>query len=268
MRGTCYGLLIGALAVAAFWAGTRADLVMGVSSSVAYADRHETPRVTDRQSTVNGVTVGEVLINDAAVIRMRTSAGGFTAHERARIIAGRLQQWLAGPHSPDDISAREGRFGGAELRAAGRLIAHVNEAEAAEIGSTAMGLATAWHSNILSAMGVEPAVPVMADQPTGDPGTVTEVDPEQIEEVAAEPPQPEGYSDKIVPIFSLGRGARIGAARVNGPSDAVARVQGVTQLETRFRNFLVIDIYVPVTTEGGLDRVQRVGLTAIGDIGL
>lgn len=266
MRGACYVSLIGVLAVAAFWAGTCADRVLGVSPSVAHADAHTTPVIADRTNVLHGQTVGEVTVNDDVVIRMRTSAGGLTAAERATIIANRLRQWVSATHSPWDLAVRRGAFGGAELRAAGNLIVDVNVSEANAIGSTPAGLATAWRNNIMTAMGVTPP-PTLAGVPVA-PVTDGEVDPEQIQDVSPTPPQPVGYSDRIVPIFSLGRGTRIGAARVNGPSDAIGRVQGVTQLETRFQNFLVIDIYVPVTTEGGLDRVQRVGVTAIGDLGI
>ncbi len=282
LRGVCCAALIGALAAGAFFAGTQMDRVLNLAPSVAYAQEpaQATPTVEDREAVVNARTVGEVLINDEIVVRMRTSAGGFSAHERATVIADRLRRWLSQPHSPHDLAARRSPHGGAELRAAGVLIAHVNEAEAQAIGSTAMGLADAWRVNVMSALGVEAPAPApvadpvapVADDPEpvdeDDEPLVTEVEPDELEEIDPEPELPEGFSDRIVPIFSLGRGTRIGAARINGPREAVGRVQGVTQLETRFRDFLVIDIYVPVTTEGGLDRVQQVGLTAIGDLGI
>ena len=261
LRGACWVAAVAVLAAGAFLAGTYADRMLGISTSVAHAQ--DAPVVTDRAAMINRQTVGEVLVNDEVVIRMRTSAGGFTAPERATIIATRVHRWLSGPYTPLDLAIRSTADGGAEVRAAGDLIVGVNPAEAAAIGSTPAGLARAWRNNIWMALGVQPPAQVAAAPPAE---MVT--DPEEIQQVEPTPPAPEGYTDSIVPIFSIGRGTRIGAARVNGPRDAVARVQGVTQLETRFRGFLVIDIYVPVTTEGGLDRVQRVGLTAIGDLGI
>lgn len=260
LRGACYVALVGVLAVGAFWAGTRAETVLGVTPSVAHAAEgveRAAPVISDRAAQVNGQAVGEVLIDDTVVIRMRTAAGGFSAHERAMIVANRLQRWLSEPHSAHDLSVRMGPYGGAEVRAAGQLIADVNEAEANAIGSTATGIANAWRNNIMMALGAEPA-PVateVAETPeTTDPA---------VEEPVAE--EPEGFSDKIVPILSLGEGTRVGAARINGPRSKVNEVTAVTQLETSFRNYLEIDIYVPVKTEGGLDRVQQVGLTAVGD---
>jgi hypothetical protein len=265
LRGLGYAALAGALVVGAFWAGTRADLALGLSPSVVHAaegDAAAGPVVADRAAEIDGQTVGEVLINAEVVIRMRTSAGGFTAPERAMIIAGRMHQWLSGPYSPYDLAVREGAYGGAELRAAGELIVDVNEGEAAPLGSTPMGLANAWKDNVMMALGVEPSedVPGPATPVTGD-DTSTAATGEQ-------PAVVEDYDNKIVPILSLGGNTAIGGARVNGPESKVGDVVAVTQLEAKFKDFLEIDIYVPVKTSGGLDRVQQVGITALGDIEL
>ncbi len=256
IRGVGYAVLFLVLAAGAFWAGTRANAVVGVAPAPAYADEPATaaPSVSDRAAEIGGEPVGEVLINDTVVIRMRETMGGFTPHERAMIVADRLQRWLSGPYSPYDVAAREGAGEGAELRAAGQLIVTISPAEAAPQGSTALGLAEAWRDNIMMALGVG--------------GEVEEPPPGEV--APAEWAPPEDYQDKIVPIVSVLEGVKVGAARVNGPASKVDQVAAVAQLETHFKNYLEIDIYVPITTNepgpGGLNRVQQVGVTGLGDI--
>lgn len=257
--GVGYAVLLCGLAVGAFWLGAQTDTALGVGSAVAVAEEGM-PAVADRANTIDGNTVGEVLINGQVVIRMRTSAGGFTAPERAMIIAQRIQDWVAGQYSPYDLAVREGAYDGAELRAAGDLIVDVNPAEASALGSTSMGLAEAWKANIQIALGVEPA-PAVGTQIVGDGGTGTSATGG-----TTPPPPPVRYDDKIVPILSVGGSTAIGMARVNGPEDMVRNVVACTQLELTFRKVLEIDVYVPVTTKGGLDRVQEVGVTGLLDI--
>ncbi len=267
-----YAALVLALAAGAFWLGARADLALGVTPSVAHADTGgeiAAPVVSDRAAVIDGQPVGEVLINEAVVIRMRTEAGGFTAHERALIIADRIQRWLSGAFSPHDLAVREGAYDSAELRAAGQLIVTVNSEEADLLGSSAMGLAQAWHDNIMMALGVGGEVPG-TEVAGGEGGETPPVGTEAADGGEWTPTEP--YDDKIVPIISVLEGVKIGAARVNGPISKLATVEGVAQLETHFKNYLEIDLYVPITTDrpgpGGLDRVQQVGITALGDIEL
>ncbi|MHB0998951.1 MAG: hypothetical protein ACYC27_06865 [Armatimonadota bacterium] len=72
---------------------------------------------------------------------------------------------------------------------------------------------------------------------------------------------------KVVPIFSVGAGAYVGAAQVQGPPDRVDDVRGVGQVETRigdFRGRLMIP--VNTTTPGkNLDRISGVGISALVD---
>ncbi len=248
-RGMGYGFLVLTLAAGAFWAGSQ----LTAARSVAYAEPAGVS-VSDRAAEINGQPVGEVLINGTVVIRLRTETGGCTAHERAMIVADRIQRWLSGPYSPYDLAVREGARGDAELRAAGQLLVTANADEAAALGSSAMGLAQAWRDNIMMALGVGGEAPGLAAAAGG-------------EWTPSEP-----YGDKIVPIISILEGTRIGGARVNGPLSKLDQVHAVAQLETHFRDFLEIDIYVPITTNrpgpGGLDRVQQVGVTALGDINI
>ncbi|MBD3293166.1 MAG: hypothetical protein GF393_09595 [Armatimonadia bacterium] len=256
-----YVALAGVLALGAFWLGTSVDMALGFGPAVAAAQDGGTVTVADRANTIDGSTVGEVLMDGDVVIRMRTSAGGFSAPERAMIIAQRIQDWVSGQYSPYDLAVREGMNGAAELRAAGDLIVDVNPAEAGALGSTAMGLANAWRANIQMALGVEPApgTPVVGGGDTGTPATG--------DDNGQQPPvQQVEYDSKIVPILSVGGSTAIGAARINGPKDKLGDVIACTQVEMTFQRFLEIDIYVPVKTRGGLDRVQQVGVTGLGDI--
>ncbi|MFP4250784.1 MAG: hypothetical protein ACLFU7_14075, partial [Armatimonadota bacterium] len=93
----------------------------------------------------------------------------------------------------------------------------------------------------------------------------TDTEPEATD---TEPEVEEAYGSKIVPIVSVGDEPAIGGARVNGPESKLDDVVACTQLETSFQDFVEIDIYVPVRTRGGLDRVQQVGVTGLGDLRL
>lgn len=263
--GAGYALLLCALAGVAFWLGAQADSAVGIGSSVAEAQRGNRPTITDRANRINNQTVGEVLVNGQIVIRMRTSAGGFSAPERARIVAERIRNWVSGPFSPYDLAVHRGSGGAAELRAHGDLIVDVNPSEARALGSSAMGLAQAWQTNIQTAMGVSPSVGTPVTGGGGSGGQVGS---------GAQGGGGRGnydwrnvrYEDKIVPILSIGGSTAIGMARVNGPQARVRDVIACTQLEMRWRGVLEIDVYVPVRTRGGLDRVQQVGVTGLLDI--
>lgn len=85
----------------------------------------------------------------------------------------------------------------------------------------------------------------------------------------------EGRATKVVPILSIGDSGYIGAVQVAGPEDLVERVQGVAQLEGRFRLPVIGSIrlrgLVPVSTKTphkGIDRVNGVGVSAIVDFKL
>ena len=80
---------------------------------------------------------------------------------------------------------------------------------------------------------------------------------------------------KVVPILSLGDSGYIGAVQVSGPKASVDKVQGVAQIEGRFKvpvvDGLRLRALVPVSTKTphkGIDRVEGVGVSAIVDIKL
>ncbi|HOS43758.1 MAG TPA: hypothetical protein PK794_08720 [Armatimonadota bacterium] len=76
---------------------------------------------------------------------------------------------------------------------------------------------------------------------------------------------------KVVPIFSVGRGAYIGAAQVVGVPANVRTVQGVATVETEISQ-LTGALVVPISTRspsgGSLNRVPGVGVSAVIDFNL
>jgi hypothetical protein len=83
------------------------------------------------------------------------------------------------------------------------------------------------------------------------------------------------YATKVVPILSLGDSGYIGAVQVTGPETLVKKVQGVAQLEGRFKLPVVSGIrlrgLVPVSTKTpgkSIDRIEGVGISAIVDFKL
>jgi hypothetical protein len=80
---------------------------------------------------------------------------------------------------------------------------------------------------------------------------------------------------KVVPILSVGDSGYIGAVQVSGPKASVDKVQGVAQIEGRFKvpvvSGLRLKAMIPVSTKTphkGIDRVEGVGVSAIVDIKL
>jgi hypothetical protein len=76
---------------------------------------------------------------------------------------------------------------------------------------------------------------------------------------------------KVVPVFSVGRGAYVGAAQVVGVPANVRRVQGVATVETEISQ-LTGALVVPITTRSAsgssLNRVAGVGVSAVIDFNL
>ena len=79
--------------------------------------------------------------------------------------------------------------------------------------------------------------------------------------------QPMHTADKLVPILSVGTGARVGAAIVTGPSVLVAKVAAVGQIEARYKNIVGARILVPISNPQitkGLHRVPECSVYAVG----
>jgi len=61
--------------------------------------------VTSREKKVPGGTFGEVILNSEPVFEIQDSTGGFSPVERAKIVAGRLQNMIADGLKPYEIEA-------------------------------------------------------------------------------------------------------------------------------------------------------------------
>ncbi|MGC8669462.1 MAG: hypothetical protein ACP5VE_15250 [Chthonomonadales bacterium] len=78
---------------------------------------------------------------------------------------------------------------------------------------------------------------------------------------------------KVVPILSIGDGGYAGAVQVSGPAEQVRKVQGVAQIEGRFKlvGGVRVRALIPISTrnpQNGIRRVNGVGVSAIVDIRL
>ena len=81
----------------------------------------------------------------------------------------------------------------------------------------------------------------------------------------------EPYGDKDVPIISLGRGIRVGVARVSGPESKLGLVKAVAQIESRLAKFGDVEIYVPISTEvpgKTIDRINECAVVGLADLKL
>jgi hypothetical protein len=247
------GLIVAAFAIGAIVRGA-----LGTTPDVVFAEDGAAVSVTNRLATIDGAAVGEVLIGEEVVMRLRATLGGLTPDERAMVVASRLLGW-ANASDRYELSVLEIDDGMAVINAGENSITTVGIGDAEPISTTPLDLANDWRNNILIALGEAP-------QPADEVADATAPADDTGEWVPEEP-----YRDKIVPIISVLEGIRIGAARVSGPESKVRTVKAVAQLETDFRRFLEIDVYVPITTEKPgktIDRVQGVGVTALGDLRL
>lgn len=78
-----------------------------------------------------------------------------------------------------------------------------------------------------------------------------------------------GTATKVVPIFSIGQGAYLGAAQVAGQDTDLAKVKAVGQIEAKLiGNQFRVKALVPITDVKKIERVQGVGTSAIIDIKL
>ncbi len=281
------------LAAAAFWGGAALRTVVAPTGATAFAAEAEQPTYPGPEAYAEKIVLddqeqGIVVLGANQPLRIRTSAAGFTGYERAMVVVNRLNSGLEAGLQADQIQAAA--YNGEQVvTGAGTNLITVNQAEADIRDLTRSQLADIWAANLRVAVDAAWQTPAPAEsepawhEPVEPPPTeeVAEAETsgeqplageEETEEptVAVEEWQPEEpYKDKIVAIVSFGEGARLGIARVNGPESAVDRVQAVAQLETSFKDYVDIEIYVPISTKVPgriLDRVQGVGVTGVGDL--
>lgn len=101
------------------------------------------PSVSSRSTTLAGSSIGEVLVNDRPVLRIRVAAGGISASERAAIVAARLQHMLARSLKPEElaVTARRGETG---IEWKGELVVTVDANHARLNNTTPNALARKW----------------------------------------------------------------------------------------------------------------------------
>ena len=202
---------------------------------------------------VAGAEVGVLVVNGAEVLRITAGAPGLTPFERAQIVADRLRQAVADGALPQDIRAAD-LYGMAVVQVSEMLLITVNEADAQKAGKSPEVLAREWAGKLSEAVAGHYAGAGHPIEPP--PG-------------GWQPTEP--YDDKWVPIISVLEGVKLGIARVNGPRSRVRLVQAVAQLETHWKDYLEIDIYVPISTKvpgEKLDRVDGCAVTGLADIRL
>ncbi len=293
------------LAAAAFWGGVALRAVVAPTGATAFAAEGEEaeqptypgPEAYAEEVVLDGEEHGIVVLGANQPLRIRTSAGGFTGYERALVVVSRLNSSLAAGLQGDQIQAEQYNGEWVVTGAAHGLIT-VNQAEADIRDLTRQQLADIWAANLRVAVDTawqtpEPTEAEVAEEeqatpPAEDEEAEQEQPPaEEVAETSEEQPpagtqetqeptvaveewQPEEpYKNKIVAIVSLGEGAHLGIARVNGPESAVDQVQAVAQLETSYKDYLDVEIYVPISTKvpgQTLSRVQGVGVTGVGDL--
>lgn len=74
-----------------------------ISRSVPSAPQH-IASMTNRKITLNGSIMGEVLLDSQVILRIREVGGGFSAIQRAEVIAARLQKFLRLGLRPEDLA--------------------------------------------------------------------------------------------------------------------------------------------------------------------
>ena len=203
------------------------------------------PEVTSRPVVFDGMTFGEVLVGDMVVLRIREAAGGFTAPERASIVAGRLATQLGMGYNWADVAV--GQMGTETVLLMGEeLLVTVDSRHARLNNTTPFNLAQTWREQAQVAL-------------QGTPGVVGVVAGAQ-----EEWPDWTNAGTKIVPIISLGTpGLRLGFAQVSGPENRVDQVDAVAQLDLVFRDVAQVYAFIPSSSLTALDRVQGVAVTAL-----
>jgi len=202
------------------------------------------PQVTARAATINNMPVGEVLVGDTVVLRIRGSAGGYTPLQRANIVASRLTESFRQGLTMSDIQV--GRLHNQSVLMMGdNLLVTADWREARLSNTTPTGLAVSWQQNMLAALN------------PGTPGAVVAGSQETW-------PAWTNPTTKVVPIVSLGTpGVSLGFAQVTGPTERVTQVQSVVQLSAVFERAARIFAFVPSSETAGMNRVQGVAVTAL-----
>jgi hypothetical protein len=114
--------------------------------------RMPTLRLTAREATLNGKSVGEVLVNGQVAIRMRTSYDGLPPLQRAERAASRLRKAVSPQFKPGDIKVAELQGGKIALAIGERVICIADEPQAKMLNMSAKRLAMSWAASLKKAL--------------------------------------------------------------------------------------------------------------------
>jgi len=114
--------------------------------------RMPTLRVTAREATINGVKVGEVLVNGEVAMRLRTTYEDLPPLQRAERAAARLRKALTAGFRPADIRAAKLADGKMALAVKEQAICIADEAQARMLNTTPTALAKGWASSLKKAL--------------------------------------------------------------------------------------------------------------------
>ncbi len=227
--------------------GLGAVLLVGLVVSWAVAQTSTPiaplPAVRSRATTIGGQPVGEILIGEQVVLRLREPAGGYTPSQRADIVAARLASLMSQGYTWQDINV--GRQGGEAVLLLGtNLLVTVDERHAAVNRTTPTALAYTWAGQMQTALSGSPVTLVAGTQESWPDWTNADT--------------------KIVPIVSIGTpGLRLGFAQVSGPRERVNTVNAVLQLDLTYERAARVFVFVPSTSLTQLDRVQGTAVSAL-----
>ena len=99
--------------------------------------------VASNRGMVNGGEVGEVLVNDIAVLRIRAGLAGLPPVARAEIVADRLRNFIAAGFQPGELSVKQ-LANEAAITWRGRLLITADVVHAHLNNTTPHGLASVW----------------------------------------------------------------------------------------------------------------------------
>lgn len=231
------------------------------------------PLATSQITNMNGMEVGEVLLNGNVVLRLHAASGGYTAGQRAAVVASRMQNALNQGYSWNDVTVGNVNNEVALLMG-NSLLVTVDPGEANFNRSSRLNLANAWRNNTIAAIRGVPIATVPSTPPgttvTTLPGTTTVGTTTTTGTVTAVAGTVETFpawtnpATKIVPIIAVGTpGVSLGAAQVTGPSELVDQVRSVLEVDAEFQRVARIRAFVPSNTLTGLNRVQGVAVSAL-----
>jgi hypothetical protein len=114
--------------------------------------RMPTLRLTARAATLNGKSVGEVLVNGQAAIRMRTSYDGLPPLQRAEQAASRLRKAISPQFKPADIKIGELSGDRIALAIGDKIICIADEPQAKMLKLSTKRLAMSWAASLKKAL--------------------------------------------------------------------------------------------------------------------